>query len=201
MRGFGRYFPRLPFSILEVKAVSQLVPPEDLLVSTGFTATKARLLRSDISDYRILHLSTHALLDETDPELSGVVLSQVDRDGKPQDGFLHLYEIYNLQLANTDLAVLSACNTGLGKETRGEGVVGIARGFLSAGAQRVLVSLWEVEDDATAELMQRFYQALLGKRCLPPDGALAAAQRSMMADRRWQDPYYWAAFELVASRD
>jgi CHAT domain-containing protein len=197
----GWNLARLPFSQLEVKSISDLVPAKDLLIATGFAATKNRLMGPDIAKYRILHLSTHALLNDSYPQFSGVALSQVDPDGRSQDGFLRLYEIYNLHLAGTELVVLSACKTGLGKEIRGEGLVGVARGFLYAGADRVLVSLWEVEDEATAELMRRFYDALLGKQRLGPAAALATAQASMRAERRWQDPYYWAGFTLISGQD
>src|SRR4029077_6353868 len=124
------------------------------------------------------------------PELSGVVLSLVDRQGKSQDGFLRLHEIYNLKLS-ADLVVFSACQTGLGQEIRGEGLVGLTRGFMYAGAQRVVASLWKVDDFATAQLMKQFYVGML-KDKLPPAAALRAAQLEMMKDKRWSSPYYWA---------
>jgi CHAT domain-containing protein len=120
------------------------------------------------------------------------VLSLVDQSGQPQDGFLSLSEIYNLRL-NTDLVVLSACQTGLGRQVRGEGLVGLTRGFMYAGSPRVVASLWAVGDRATAELMRRFYTAML-KRKLPPAAALRAAQLSMMREARWSAPQEWAGF-------
>jgi CHAT domain-containing protein len=134
------------------------------------------------------------LLNTQHPELSGLVLSLVDREGKPQDGFLESAEIYNLKLG-ADLVVLSACQTALGKEVRGEGLVGLTRGFMYAGAPRVLASLWPVPDQATTELMKRFYQAVL-KNGMRPSAALQSAQMAMRGDRRWQAPYYWAGFVL-----
>ena len=129
------------------------------------------------------------------PELSGVVLSLFDRKGRPQDGALRLHEIYNLKL-NADLVVLSACQTALGKEVRGEGLVGLTRGFMYAGAQRVAATLWRVDDSATAELMSHFYRFML-KDKLSPSAALHAAQLEVMKQKRWQAPYFWAGFVLI----
>src|SRR5206468_10666089 len=110
--------------------------------------------------YRIIHFATHGVLNTKHPELSGLVLSLVDRRGMPQDGFLRLHEIYNLNLP-ADLVVLSACQTALGKEIRGEGLVGLTRGFMYAGAPRVVASVWKGDDGATAEWRRRFYQGML----------------------------------------
>jgi CHAT domain-containing protein len=118
----------------------------------------------------------------------------VDRNGNPTDGFLRLHEVYDLSLA-ADLVVLSGCRTALGKEVKGEGLLGLTRGFLYAGASRVMASLWPVRDRATAELMRRFYRGLL-QDGLPPAAALRAAQRSLRRDPRWRDPFYWAPFIL-----
>ena len=148
-----------------------------------------------MSQYRVIHLATHGLLNSTHPELSGVVLSLVDRQGKVQDGFLRLHEIYNLKLS-ADLVVLSACQTGLGKEVRGEGLVGLTRGFMYAGAPRVVASLWKVDDRATAELMKQFYGSMLGEKHERPAAALRAAQVAMWKTKGWESPYYWAAFVL-----
>ena len=122
------------------------------------------------------------------------MLSLVDAQGKPQDGFLRLHEIYSLKLP-AELVVLSACQTALGKEIKGEGLVGLTRGFMYAGAARVLASLWKVDDRATAELMKQFYQGMI-KDGLRPAAALRAAQVAMWKQQRWQEPYYWAAFVL-----
>ncbi len=122
------------------------------------------------------------------------MLSMVDPQGRPRDGFLRLDDIYRLNLP-ADLVVLSACRTALGREIRGEGMVGLTRGFFSAGARQVLVSLWPVEDRATAELMRRFYLAMLG-RGRPPAAALREAQTAMWRDEGWRSAYYWAGFSL-----
>jgi CHAT domain-containing protein len=142
----------------------------------------------------VVHFATHGLLNNEHPELSGVVLSLFDREGRPQDGFLRLHDIYNLNLP-VDLVVLSACNTGLGRDVRGEGLVGLTRGFMYAGAAGVVASLWKVDDEATAELMRHFYEALF-ERGLSPSAALRDAQVAMWRQKRWHAPYYWAAFTI-----
>jgi CHAT domain-containing protein len=141
-----------------------------------------------------VHFATHSVLNNQRPELSGVVLSLVDQSGQPQNGFLRLYDIYNLRLAS-DLVVLSACQTALGGEIKGEGLIGLTRGFLYAGAARVVASLWEIDDRTSAELMKRFYESMLvgGER---PAAALRAAQTAMWRTKGWDEPYYWAAYTL-----
>jgi CHAT domain-containing protein len=117
-----------------------------------------------------------------------------DKQGKRQDGFLQLYEIYNLKLG-ADLVVLSACQTALGKDIRGEGIVSLTRGFMHAGAPRVVASLWNVDDAATAELMSRFYREMIVNG-LRPAAALRAAQLDLANEKRYQSPYFWAAFVI-----
>ena len=128
------------------------------------------------------------------PELSGLVLSLVDHAGRAQNGFLQTTDVYNLKL-NSDLVVLSACQTALGKELRGEGLVGLTRAFMYAGSPRVVASLWTVPDVSTAELMTRFYKGMLVNG-LRPAAALRQAQISIWREQRWARPYYWAAFIL-----
>jgi CHAT domain-containing protein len=159
-----------------------------------FRASRATSISDDLSQYRIVHFATHGLLNSQHPKLSGLVLSLVDERGQPQDGFLQLHEIFNLRLP-AELVVLSACQTGLGKEIKGEGLVGLTRGFMYAGAARVMASLWQVSDAGTAELMKRFYRGLLKERKRPA-AALRAAQVEMWRRPQWQAPYYWGAFVL-----
>jgi len=141
-----------------------------------------------------VHFATHGYVDTSRAGLSAIVLSLIDEKGKPQDGFLRTHDIYNLKLP-AELVVLSACETGLGKEVRGEGIEGLTRGFMYAGARRVVVSLWNVNDKATASLMQRLYLGMLrGKKT--PAAALRAAQIEMLRSKQWQSPYYWAAFVM-----
>jgi CHAT domain-containing protein/tetratricopeptide (TPR) repeat protein len=187
-------FTRLPFSRREAESVFALTPRGTGLKATDFSASRALALSKQLSQYRILHFATHGLLNSERPELSGLVFSLVDQDGKPQDGFLRLHEIYNLQL-NADLIVLSACETGLGKEIKGEGLIGLTRGFMYSGAPRVVASLWNVDDFATAELMKLFYHGML-KDGLPAGAALQAAQLGLSKQKRWASPYFWAGFVL-----
>jgi CHAT domain-containing protein len=160
----------------------------------GFEASRPNVLSADLTRYRVLHFATHGLLNSRHPELSGLVLSLVDREGRPQDGFLAAHEIYRMKL-EADLVVLSACETALGTEIRGEGLIGLARAFMYAGAPRVVASLWRVPDTATAELMKRFYRAMLVEG-LRPAAALHRAQQSLRQDPRWAHPYYWAGFTI-----
>jgi CHAT domain-containing protein/tetratricopeptide (TPR) repeat protein len=189
----GREFVRLRFSRSEADAIARLAPAGSTLRALDFDASRATVLGPELGQYRVVHFATHGLLDTERPELSGVVLSLVDREGRPQNGFLRLYDIYNLRL-NSELVVLSACQTALGAEIKGEGLIGLTRGFLYAGAARVMASVWEVDDRATAELMKRFYEAMLSRH-EPPAAALRAAQIQMWT-KGWDAPYYWAAFTL-----
>jgi CHAT domain-containing protein len=187
-------FTRLPFSRQEAEGIIALTQEGTGLKATDFSASRDLAMSQELNQYRILHFATHGLLNSERPELSGLVFSLVDQEGKPQDGFLRLHEIYNLQL-NADLIVLSACETGLGKEIKGEGLIGLTRGFMYAGAPRVVASLWNVDDLATAELMKLFYQGLL-KDGLPAGAALRAAQLELSGQKRWASPYFWAGFVL-----
>jgi CHAT domain-containing protein len=185
---------RLIFSRDEAESIARLAARDLRLEALDFAASKASATSPALSQYRMVHFATHGLLDSEHPELSGVVLSLVDEQGSLVDGFLRLQDIFNLNLP-ADLVVLSACRTGLGKEVRGEGLVGLTRGFMYAGAPRVIVSLWSVNDPATAELMRRFYEAMLKDEQRPAQ-ALRTAQTSMWNDPHWGAPYYWAAFVL-----
>lgn len=187
-------FRRLRFSRQEADAIASLVSAQKGLKAVDFAASHETASSADLSDYRILHFATHGLLNSLHPELSGVVLSLVDQKGQPQDGFLRLHEIYNLKLG-ADLVVLSACQTALGKEVKGEGLLGLTRGFMYAGAARVVSSLWNVDDHATAELMRHFYEGML-KEGKPASLALRDAQVDLWKQKQWRPPYYWAAFAL-----
>ncbi|MBI2214616.1 MAG: CHAT domain-containing protein [Acidobacteria bacterium] len=186
--------PRLRFSRQEADAIVALAGTAGAIRAVDFAASRDTLLGDDVSKARIVHVATHGIVNSVRPELSGLVLSLVDEKGTPRDGFLRLREIYALDL-DAELVVLSACQTALGREIRGEGMIGLTRGFMHAGASSVISSLWRVDDRATAELMKRLYGAIL-RDGLQPAAALRAAQRSMFADERWHSPYYWAAFEM-----
>ena len=186
--------PRLVFSRREAAAIMAVTKPGEGMEALDFRASRETALSKELGDYRILHFATHGLLDNEHPELSGLVFSLVNADGKPENGFVDLEDIYNLTLS-ADLVVLSACETGLGKEINGEGLVGLTRGFMYAGAPRVVASLWKVDDVATSELMAEFYKGMLSEG-LPAAAALRRAQLEMQERKRWSDPYYWAAFTL-----
>jgi CHAT domain-containing protein len=186
--------PRLPFTRQEATRLLALAPKQSSFSALDFQASRATVLSGELSQYRYVHFATHGLLDSERPGLSSLVLSMVDAEGKAQDGFLRANDIYNLKLP-AELVVLSACQTGLGKEIKGEGLVGLTRGFMYAGAARVVVSLWNVNDRATSELMAKFYQKML-KENQRPAAALRSAQVEMWKHREWQSPYYWAAFTL-----
>ncbi|MCG9889725.1 MAG: CHAT domain-containing protein [Thermosynechococcaceae cyanobacterium MS004] len=184
----------LPGTQQEADQILKLLPDPDHYTAFDLNANKANATSPSLAQYRIVHFATHGILDTTNPERSSIALSLVDAQGKPQDGFLRLNDIFNLNLP-AELVVLSACQTGSGKEVRGEGLVGLTRGFMYAGAPRVLVSLWNVSDESTPELMTVFYEAML-KRNLPPAAALRAAQIQLWKSQKWQAPYHWAAFTL-----
>jgi CHAT domain-containing protein/tetratricopeptide (TPR) repeat protein len=190
----GMTFERLPFTRQEAETIGALANGAPALVALDFDASRTTALDPGLSRYRYLHFASHALLDAQHPELSGIVLSLVSRNGQPQDGFLRLHDIYNMRLA-ADLVVLSACRTALGRDVRGEGLVGLTRGFMYAGAQRVVASLWDVRDQQTADLMTRFYQFVL-KDGLRPAAALRAAQLAMLKDPAHSAPAHWAGFVL-----
>jgi CHAT domain-containing protein len=190
----GVGIPRLIASKAEADGIMALVPPSAGLKALGFAANRERVFSAELATYRILHFATHGIVNSERPELSGIVLSLFDSEGRSQDGFLRLHEIYNLRLA-ADLVVLSACSTGLGKDVRGEGMISLTRGFMSAGASGVIASLWKVDDDATAELMKHFYEGMFQKG-LRPATALREAQLAMSKKKRWQSPYYWAGFVI-----
>ena len=187
-------FERLPFSRKEADSVEALTPPGQMMKAVDFSASKAMATSAEIGQFRIVHFATHSLINSQHPELSGVVLSLVDEQGHTQDGFLRMHEIYNLNLG-AELVVLSACQTALGKEIKGEGLMGLTRGFMYAGSPRVVASLWDVRDEATAELMKRFYRGML-KENLRPAAALRSLQVSMLKEKRWEAPYYWAPFVM-----
>jgi CHAT domain-containing protein/uncharacterized protein HemY len=186
--------PRLIASGAEAERIIAAAPWRTGLKAVGFAASRERVFSPELANYRIVHFATHGVVNSERPELSGIVLSLFDNNGNSQNGFLRLHDIYSLNLP-ADLIVLSACSTGLGKEVRGEGLIGLTRGFMYAGASGVIASLWKVDDDATAELMKHFYDALFQKG-MTPAAALRDAQLTLSQNKRWQSPYYWAGFVI-----
>jgi CHAT domain-containing protein/predicted negative regulator of RcsB-dependent stress response len=189
-------FRRLSGSRKEAQAIVRLVSEERRLAALDFNANRTTAISDQMHQYQIIHFATHGLINSQRPEWSGLVLSLVNEEGRPQNGFLRLHDVYSLKL-DAGLVVLSACQTALGTEIKGEGLVGLTRGFMYAGAARVVASLWKVEDEATAELMKRFYESLL-ERGRRPAAALREAQMSMWQAQKekWRDPFYWAGFVL-----
>jgi CHAT domain-containing protein/tetratricopeptide (TPR) repeat protein len=188
----GGRIPRLAFARHEAQAILALAPAGTSRRALDFDASLATAVDPAIGRYRLVHFATHGLINSAHPELSGIVLSLVDRKGAPRPGFLTSSQIYGLYLP-ADVVVLSGCQTALGKEIRGEGLIGLTSGFLHAGAKSVVSSLWKVDDEATAELMTAFYRGILS-RGMAPSAALTASRRELRGSRRWSDPFYWAGF-------
>jgi CHAT domain-containing protein len=188
--------PRLPYSRKEAMAIAALAPdPSQRMIILDFDANYQAATNAGLGEYRFVHFATHGVIDSEQPELSGILLSLVDETGRPQEnGILRLGEIYNLKLP-VDMVVLSGCQTALGKQMRGEGMIGLTRGFMYAGAPRILASLWNVNDLATAELMKVFYEGILVKQLRPAE-ALRLAQIEMWRKPNRRAPYFWAGFVL-----
>ncbi|MEL6815712.1 MAG: tetratricopeptide repeat protein [Cyanobacteria bacterium J06598_3] len=190
-----RSIERLPFTRTESDRILQLAEQSGIesTQALDFAANVDWVTSPQLENYSLLHLATHGFINPVNPQLSGIVLSLVDEQGQlKENGFLRLHDIFNLKLA-AELVVLSACQTGQGENISGEGIVGLSRGFMYAGAERVAVSLWNVNDQATADLMSEFYQYLLADDMTPP-AAMRAAQ--LDAWQAGQSPYLWAAFTL-----
>jgi CHAT domain-containing protein len=179
---------RLPWTRVEADAIKRLAR-SSTLEALDFDASRATVTSDSFARFGVVHFATHALVNTKVPERSGIVLSLVDRDGHATNGFLRAAEIYKLRLG-ARLVVLSACRTAIGKEVRGEGLVGIARGFMYAGAPRVVASYWSVRDSSTADFMSRFYAEIV--RGVAPSRALRDTQLAMKS----RSPQTWAAFTL-----
>lgn len=190
-------FERLPWSRWEAEAIAAYADEGQTSLALGFDANLQAIKDGVLRDHRMVHFATHGLVDSEHPELSGLAFSLSDARGRPQPGLLRLPEIYHLEL-DADLVVLSGCQTALGSEVRGEGLIGLTRGFFAAGARRLVASLWRVQDKATAELMDRFYRRLLSHPAgeVRPAAALREAQLELMNSVEYQDPYHWAPFAL-----
>jgi CHAT domain-containing protein/tetratricopeptide (TPR) repeat protein len=193
-RATDDHLDRLPWTRLEAAQILKGVPQGASLRALDFAASRATALSPLLAQYRIVHFATHAVSDGEHLERSGLVLSLFDEHGRPQNGFVGLQEIYGLNLP-ADLVVLSACDTSLGREVDGEGLMGLVRGFMYAGATRVMASLWSVDDEGTAQLMADFYKSL-EEGSLGPAASLRAAQMEIRKQPRWRSPYYWAGFQI-----
>ncbi len=183
---------RLPFTATEAKGILALVPNQDSTAAFGFDASYDWITDPKISQYRYVHLATHGFFDNDKPALSSIILSSFDAKGNDRKAFLRFPDLFNLNLP-TELVVLSACETGLGNNVPGEGLVGMTRGLMYAGALRVAVSLWAVDDQATSDLMQDFYKNLWQTK---QSHAASLRQAQLTAWKQGKAPYYWAAFTL-----
>ncbi len=187
-------FTRLLGTVAEAKGILELIPTSTSMQAIGFDANFNSATSTNLDQFRILHFATHGFVNYEKPELSGIVLSLVNQKGDSIPGFLRLEDIWNTKYP-AELIVLSACETGLGKDISGEGLVGLTRGLMYAGAARVIVSLWNVNDEGTAVLMQEFYKEMLQQNKTPAT-ALRAAQRKLWENKELRSPYFWAAFTL-----
>lgn len=185
---------RLPASKIESETIIQTVGAATTENYTGFAATRENLLNLKTGDYKIIHFATHGLVKEKHPELSGIMFSRFDAEGQKLDHSVRIQDIYGLNL-NADLVVLSACETGIGKEIRGEGLVSLNNAFLQTGAKSVVATLWKVEDGATLELMRNFYDLMVNEK-LPPSKALQKSQIKLRENPQYRSPFYWAAFTV-----
>lgn len=197
MRGFsanGEFINSLPGTKSEVEAIDLMMGVEgyvsEILV---YEEAKEEVIKSGIlKDYKYIHFATHGFVNEANPEFSGIFMSQ--NAASTEDCILFTSEIYNLEM-NADLVTLSACETGLGKFASGEGIVGLTRAFLYAGAKNLLVSQWKVSDESTARLMVDFYKNVLSGK--DKASALREAKLALIKDPVFDQPYYWAPFVLV----
>ena len=188
---------KLAYAQKEANAITAAAPRGSWMKKVGFDANRAAATSPSLKQFSIVHFATHGIVNDKQPELSGIVLSMVNKRGQDQDGYLTLHDIYYLDLP-IRLVVVSACRTGIGKQIPGEGLIALTRGFMHAGVQGVVVSLWDVDDEATAEFMARFYDQMLGKNKLSPAAALRQAKSEMQVheNERWRAPYFWAGFIL-----
>jgi CHAT domain-containing protein len=187
-------YPRLEFSGKEIENIATYFTGGFSEIYLRNKATEENLKRNnELNKFNYIHFATHGLIDEDKPDLSSLVLTSERNSG--EDGLLQAKEIFELKL-NADLVVLSACQTGLGKLIRGEGMVGLTRAFMYAGTPSVMVSLWSVSDISTSILMGEFYKNLI-KNKLSKTDALRKAQLTLMRDNNYAHPFYWAPFVLI----
>lgn len=186
---------RLPWAAREARLLSSLVEPGELLLLSGFAASRDAILTGALSQAGIVHFATHATIHPDHADLARLALSRFDAEGREQAGFLSLADVYGLEI-QADLVVLAACDTALGEDLKGEGSVGLTHGFFAAGARRVVSTLWAVDDRATARLMELFYQGLL-RDGLSAGQSLRRAQLVLRQQPGFEKPTYWAAFMLA----
>ncbi len=187
--------PRLPFTA-ELQRVMEMVPAARIKILRGFAASPDELHKVRLTDYAVLHFSTHALIDDRTPELSRIALSMVNRLGEPVDGFLTPHHLAEFEL-NGSTVVLSACGTALGKEVIGEGLAGLTAALFQAGAAELVLTLSEVDAESSAEFLSEVYRAFFAARASGMAHSLTVARQALAASARWSDPYYWASFVVI----
>ncbi|MGD1862586.1 MAG: CHAT domain-containing protein [Leptolyngbyaceae cyanobacterium] len=192
-------YSELPTTAEQLADIEPLIPASDRIQYLKHDADLEAALSPELGDYRIVHFATHGIFNSRAPERSGIVLSAISEEGILQPGLLSpTYAFNGMNLDSTELVVLSGCRTGLSNsDVTREGLTGLTGGLFAAGADRVVASLWSVQDTATQELMGRFYERMLDPEInMTPAEALRDAQISMWNEPQWQTPYYWAAFTL-----
>lgn len=193
-RSSGYSYKRLEYSGKEIENIASSFKKGNVEVYLRNDATEENVKREgELKKFNYVHFATHGFIDEAKPDFSSLVLTKTNNS--EEDGFLHATEIFNLNL-NADLVVLSACQTGLGKLVRGEGMVGLTRAFMYAGTPTVMVSLWSVSDVSTSTLMGEFYRNLVKEKLSKTD-ALRNAQLSMLGNEKFAHPFYWAPFVII----
>jgi CHAT domain-containing protein len=193
-RASAKGYKRLEYSAKEIENIASFFKKGNVEIYLRDDATEENVKREgELKKFNYIHFATHGFIDEAKPDFSSLALTK--DNNSEEDGFLRASEIFNLNL-NADLVVLSACQTGLGKLIRGEGMVGLTRAFMYAGTPTVMVSLWSVSDVSTATLMGEFYRNLIKDKFDKTD-ALRKAQLSMLSDEKFAHPFYWAPFVLI----
>jgi CHAT domain-containing protein len=192
--GARKDFLRLEFTRDEAEHIAEIVGKPLTKILSGEEANTKNSSALMLKNYQIIHFATHAEINEQYPEFSGIVLSLYDEKGTSQNGFLRLSDIYGLQLSSS-LVILSSCNSGRGKEIKGEGVISLTQGFIQAGSKSVVSTLWKVHDKATAQFMKYFYEGIITKK-LTPSKALQEAQIQMRQNSNYKSPFFWAPFTL-----
>ena len=193
------YITPLPATETETEDILKLYDEKNLKAKVLLhnNANEKFLKSGELEQYKVLHFATHGFVNSERPELSGLLLAQDSTGG--EDGVLYSGEIYNLKL-NADLVVLSACETGLGKIQKGEGIIGLTRALLYAGAKNIIVSLWQVADESTSDLMVDFYKnSLISKEQLSYSEALRNAKLKMISEGEYAHPLFWSPFILIGN--
>ncbi|MBV9506152.1 MAG: CHAT domain-containing protein [Acidobacteriia bacterium] len=187
--------PRLSFTG-DIDAIESLVPAARRRILRGLEVTPASLNRVRLADYAVLHFSTHALIDDRIPEVSRIALSLVDQTGRPVDGFLRPYQLSRFSLDGS-IVVLSACDTALGKQVMGEGLLGFTSSLFSAGAAQLVLTLGEVDAEGAAAFLSETYRGYLSGKLAGMERSITQARRALAESARWHDPYYWASFVVL----